>query len=92
MDFFLYITTDGINVTCHIHITNQLPMFHQHAFVILLWGILMSPLNVGLTFRISISIKAKMSVNVRNVMVRANVRYLQQFQCEIIKPMTEIAN
>ena len=28
-----------------MHITNRLPMFHQHVFVILLWGILMSPLR-----------------------------------------------
>ena len=32
-------------VTCRIHITNRSPMFHQHGFVILLWGILMSPLR-----------------------------------------------
>ena len=32
-------------VTCRIHFTNRLPMFHQHVFVILLWGIWMSPLT-----------------------------------------------
>ena len=33
-------------VTFRIHITNRLPMFPQHVFVILLWEILMSPLNI----------------------------------------------
>ena len=34
-------------VTFRIHIKNRLPMFHQHVFVILLWGILMSPLSLS---------------------------------------------
>ena len=41
----------GLFVTCRIHITNRLPMFHQHVFVILLWGILMSPLSMAIKVR-----------------------------------------
>ena len=50
-------------VTCRIHITDRLPMFPQHAFTILLWGILMS----------SNSKEEKLSCNFLKIQVQANL-------------------